>query len=208
MEKSDEPTSEREARGWISERVQSADLFREISEATERHRVEHGCKAYASADGPLLGVLARAVGARRILEIGTALGYSAAWLAYGAPSGRVDTFDADSSHAESAEAQLQGVGLADRVRVHVGQSPDILEKLEPGYDLVFYDAYVPTPVELEAFRTLLRPGGLLVTSNLFLGQYDATLPGLEQGARYRQEIFDPEQWLTTFADLKALSVRL
>jgi len=204
----DEPTSEAAARRWISEQVESHDPFRELALATERHRVEHGCEAYASSDGPLLGVLALAVSARRILEIGTALGYSAAWLAHGAQEGRIDTIDADPTHTEAAQTHLGRLGLADRVTLHLGRSPEALEQLEPGYDLVFYDAHVPSPDELAGFRRLLRPGGLLVTSNLFLGQYDASLPGLEQGAAYRRELFQPGHWLTTFADLKALSVRL
>ena len=204
----DEPTSAEAARAWVARRLREADRFAAIAAETERHRAEHGCEAYASADGPLLGVLARATRARRILEIGTALGYSAAWLAQGAPDARVDSIEADRSHAEAAAAQLRRVGLADRVQIHLGRSPEALRLLEPGYDLLFYDAYVPTPEELSAFRGLLRPGGLLVTSNLFLGQYDAALPGLEKGAEYRRALFDPERWLTTFADLKALSVRL
>jgi predicted O-methyltransferase YrrM len=61
------------------------------------------------------------------------------------------------------------------VEVHVGRSLDALARLAPGYDLIFYDAHVPTPVELGAFATRLRPGGLLVTSNLFLGRYAAAI---------------------------------
>ena len=205
--KSGEPTSEREAKEWIAAAIQGVDPFRAIYAETERHRLEHACEAYASADGALLGVLARAVAARRMLEIGTALGYTAAWLAHGAPKGRVDTIEADPSHAEAAEAALRSVGLADRVRIHVGRSPGALGQLEPGYDLIFYDAHILTPEELVAFRTLLRPGGLLVTSNLFLGRYDASMPGLEQGAAVRRQLLDPSRWFTTFADLKALSVR-
>jgi len=204
----DEPTSDDAARAWVARRLRQADRFAAIAGETERHRAEHGCNAYASADGPLLGVLARASGARRILEIGTALGYSAAWLAEGAPEARVDSIEADGSHAEAAAAQLRRVGLAERVKIRVGRSPEALRSLEPGYDLVFYDAYVPTPDELAMFRDLLRPGGLLVISNLFLGRYDAALPGLAKGAEVRRALFDQGRWLTTFADLKALSIRL
>jgi predicted O-methyltransferase YrrM len=203
-----EPSSEREARAWIARQTREADVFRALAEETERHRVEHGCNAYATGDGPFLGTLARALGARRVLEVGTALGYSAAWLAHGAASGRVDTIEADPSHAAAAERALARAGVGERVRIHVGRSPRALAGLEPGYDLVFYDADVPTPSELEVFHGLLRPGGLLVTSNLFLGQYGVERPGLAEGARYRRELFDPTRWLTAFADLKALSVKV
>jgi hypothetical protein len=47
-----------------------------------------------------------------------------------------------------------------------------------------------------------------VTSNLFLGQYDPTLPELPQGARTRRRLLDAGPWLTTFSGAKALSIRL
>jgi len=206
--KDGEPTSDAEARAWIAGHLQAGDPFRAIYEATERHRAEHACEAYASSNGPLLGVLARGVGARRSLEIGTALGYTAAWLAHGAPGGRVDTLEADPAHAELARAELRSVGLAERVRVLVGGSPRALAGLEAGYDLIFYDASIPGVDELSSFRALLRPGGLLVTSNLFLGIYDQAMPGLSRGAESRRELLERSRWLTTFADLKALSIRL
>jgi predicted O-methyltransferase YrrM len=203
-----EPASEKEVRAWIGAQAAAHDPFRPLAEATERHRAEHGCHAYASSDGPLLTVLARGMRARRILEVGTALGYTAASLALGAADGGVDTIEADASHAELARENLRQAGLDDRVRVHVGRSPAALAGLGAGFDLVFYDASVPTPAELAAFRDLLRPGGLLVTSNLFLGQYDPALPGLEEGAAYRRRLFDGGAWLTSFAGQKALSIRL
>jgi predicted O-methyltransferase YrrM len=203
-----EPKTDAEARDWIARHLQDCDPFRALYTATERHRAAHGCEAYASSNGPLLGVLARSVRARRSLEVGTALGYTAAWLAYGAPEGRVDTLEADPGHAELARAELDGVGVAERVRVHVGESPRALAGLEPGYDLIFYDASIPSVEEIDAFHALLRTGGLLVTSNLFLGIYDADMSGLARGADSRRALLDRVRWLTTFADLKALSIRL
>ncbi len=203
-----EPSSDAEARAWVARHLQDGDPFGAIYTATERHREAHGCEAYASSNGPLLGVLARSIGARRSLEIGTALGYTAAWLAHGASEGRVDTLEADPGHAELARTELERAGLSARVRVHVGESPRALGSLEPGYDLIFYDASIPSVEEIGAFHALLRTGGLLVTSNLFLGIYDGDMPGLAHGAESRRALLDRARWLTTFADLKALSVRL
>jgi predicted O-methyltransferase YrrM len=203
-----EPKSDAEARKWIGRNLQDGDPLHAIYTATERHRVAHRCEAYASSNGSLLGVLARSSGARRMLEVGTALGYSAAWLAFGAPEASVDTIEADPGHAELARAEIQRVGLAAHVRVLVGESPGALAGLTPGCDLIFYDARIPGVDEFEAFRALLRSGGLLVTSNLFLGVYDGAMPGLERGADTRGALLDRTQWLTTFSDLKALSIRL
>jgi predicted O-methyltransferase YrrM len=203
-----EPVDEREARDWTARHLKERDPFYDIYAATERHRIEHRCEAYASSNGSLLAVLARAIGARRALEVGTALGYTAAWLAHAMPDGHVDTVEADPAHADLALRQLVRARVAERVRIRVGRSPGILAGLTPGYDLIFYDASVPTPEEIATFRELLRPGGLLVTSNLFLGVYDPAMSGLERGAETRRQLLDPTKWLTTFADLKALSVRL
>lgn len=91
--------------------------------------------------------------------------------------------------------------------MHVGNDLDVLGTLEPPYDLIFYDAYVPAPPHLENFERLLADRGVLVTSNLFLGQYAPELPELADGARYREALFE-HPWLTTFITSgKALSVR-
>ena len=66
----DEPASEHEARRWIGDQIRATDPYRDIAEATERHRALHGCETYPSSDGPLLGILARAIGARRSLPRG------------------------------------------------------------------------------------------------------------------------------------------
>ena len=70
------------------------------------------------------------------------------------------------------------------------------------------DAAYLYPYLVTGTRALLRAGGLLVSSNLFLGRYDPALPGLAEGAAYRRRLFDEREWLTSFAGLKALSVRL
>ena len=62
----------------------TTDPFANILSTTNTHRAQHGCGAYPYDKGTLLGVLAAAVKATRIIEVGTALGYSALWLAHGA----------------------------------------------------------------------------------------------------------------------------
>ena len=93
------------------------------------------------------------------------------------------------------------------MRVHVGSDLEVLALLEDAtFDLVFYDASVPTPAHLAAFDRLLAADGVLLTSNLFLGQYVPDLPGLEAGAVYRESLFG-DRWRTAFIGGKALSVR-
>ena len=78
------------------------DPFADVRKATDQHRARHRCHAYPYRHGALLGTLAAAVQARRILELGTALGYTALSFAHGAASSMVDTIERDPEHVELA----------------------------------------------------------------------------------------------------------
>jgi predicted O-methyltransferase YrrM len=128
--------------------------------------------AVSATQGKFLGVLARAIGARRILEIGTLGGYSTTWLARGlAPGGRLVTLEYSPKHAEVARANLARAGLADVVEVRVGAALETLPSLaaespEP-FDLVFVDAdKAPYAQYLDWAARLTRPGGLIVGDNV------------------------------------------
>ncbi|MGF2944327.1 O-methyltransferase [Mycobacterium sp. Lab-001] len=125
--------------------------------------------AVSAQQGKFLSLLAGAVGARRILEIGTLGGYSAIWLARGAgPRGRVVTLEYEPRHAEIARANLQRAGVADRVEVVVGAALETLPTLtgDP-FDLVFIDADKENNVAyLQWAVTLARPGAVIVLDNV------------------------------------------
>ena len=128
--------------------------------------------AVSPAQGKLLMILARAAGARRILEIGTLGGYSAIWLARALPpDGRLVTLELNPLHAEVAQANLARAGLAERVEVRVGPAVESLRQLAaegaPPFDLVFIDADKPSYVAyLEGALPLARPGALLIADNV------------------------------------------
>jgi len=122
--------------------------------------------------GKLLHLLARAIGARRILEIGTLGGYSGTWLARALPSdGRLVTLELDPHHAEVARGNFARAGLAERVDVRVGRALDSLPKLaDEGlgpFDLVFIDAdKAGYPDYLTWSLRLSRSGTLIVADNV------------------------------------------
>ena len=208
----DEPDSTEAINAWIAERVSARDRFQHVYDASERHRQAHGpeCTVYASGSGPVLGTLAAATGARRILELGCGLGYSALWLGYGSsPDGRVETIECDPMHAELARGHFAREGLAERIAVLDGRAGDLLPALTEHYDLIFCDSgpdeYGMYP---DHFLRLLKPGGLLITSNLFLGQYSLDIAGLDQAAAYRDWLLGEGRLLTAFLrGGMALSVR-
>jgi predicted O-methyltransferase YrrM len=118
--------------------------------------------------GALLRTLAIAAGATRILEIGTAVGYSGIWLA-GAlpPGGSLLTMEMSAERAREARENFARAGMADRANVIVGDAQLMLAKVAGPFDLIFQDGdkhqYSPM---LDRLVALLRPGGLLITDNV------------------------------------------
>ena len=140
------------------------------------------------AQGKLLHLLARSVGARRVLEIGTLGGYSAIWLGRAvAPDGRVVTLELDEHHAEVARANVAHAGLADVVEVVVGPALDTLARLHDDFDLVFIDADKPSNADyVTAALALTHPGSLILVDNVVRGgavldaQGDANVQGVRR----------------------------
>jgi len=122
--------------------------------------------------GKLLYLMARAIKARRILELGTLGGYSTIWLARALDrGGRVVTLELDPTHAAVARENLQAAGLARRVDIRVGDALETLGALaaEGGrpYDLVFIDADKPRiPDYFTRSLALCRPGSLVIVDNV------------------------------------------
>ena len=127
-----------------------------------------GWPIVGAAEGSFLHILAKAIGAKRILELGSAIGYSGTWWARALPpGGELVTVEADPETAKIAEANLARTGVADRVRILVGPAQEVLEDLEGPFDLIFVDINKDGyPDVLEPCIRRLRVGGLLVTDNV------------------------------------------
>jgi predicted O-methyltransferase YrrM len=124
--------------------------------------------AVTAPQGKFLHLLARATGARRILEVGTLGGYSTIWLARALPSdGELVTCEVDPHHAEVAAANVARAGLDKVVDVRVGPARDTLATLEGPFDFAFVDADKTSSAEYfrECVR-LVRPGGVIVVDNV------------------------------------------
>lgn len=122
--------------------------------------------------GKQLSLLAGAIRARRILEIGTLGGYSTIWLARAIPAGGcLVTLEIDPGYASVAKGNLANAGLADLVDVRVGLALETLSQLvaedqEP-FDLIFIDADKrSTPEYFEWALQLSRPGSLIIADNV------------------------------------------
>jgi caffeoyl-CoA O-methyltransferase len=94
-----------------------------------------------AVQGRLLELLVFALGARRVLEIGTFTGYAAMSMAAGlAPGGRVDTCEIDESRAEFARRYIERSPYAEQITVHVGPALETIARLDGAFDFVFIDA--------------------------------------------------------------------
>jgi predicted O-methyltransferase YrrM len=145
-------------------------------------------------EGALLGLLVKIAGAKRVLELGTATGYSGIWLLRGTNGGSLTTFEVDHRRAERARANFSAVGLGGQALVLEQDAVTGLEKLEGKFDACFNDLLNSFPSEDVTRRVLelcverLRPGGLLMADNA-LHRGDVIKPTGQQArnvARYNE----------------------
>ena len=153
----------------------------------------HGLPAIqvSAAEGKLLGVLLRMVGARRVVEVGTLAGYSAIRMARALPEGGVlHTVELDPRHAQVAQDNFVAAGVADRITLHLGSGREVLPRLSPlgPFDAVFLDADKEGYPDYVAWAAAnLRPGGLLLADNsYFFGQLMADHPSAAAMRRFHE----------------------
>ena len=127
----------------------------------------------SAAQGKMLHLLARAIRAERILEIGTLGGYSTIWLARALPrEGRMISLEFSPHHAQVARGNLERAGVADRVEVIAGRAVDSLPGLvqHAPFDLTFVDADKQGTTEYVRWALRLsRPGSLIIVDNVIRG---------------------------------------
>jgi predicted O-methyltransferase YrrM len=195
---------------WVASANAMADPFPDVYRRTEEHRWAHGCQLVPSSEGPWLGVLARGLGALRVLEVGTGLGYSALCMAWGARVAIIDTIEHDPVHAAAAASMADEKGFGSRLTVFQGSAAGVLPTLRGGYDLAHFDGDGSACLAaLGAFERLVRMDGLLVSAGLFPGLYVHEAPYLEEVAEYRRRLLNGDAWRTAFlAGGTAVSVRL
>ncbi|WP_214370003.1 O-methyltransferase [Pseudonocardia sp. H11422] len=127
------------------------------------------------AQGKLLHLLARSIGARRILEIGTLGGYSTIWLARALPvDGRLITLEYSPVHAEVAASNIARADLDKVVEIRQGRAldalPGVADDIDEPFDLVFIDADKPSNADYFTWALrLTRPGSVIIVDNVVRG---------------------------------------
>ena len=142
-------------------------LLAEMEAYAAEHRVPIADREVAL----FLEITARAINAKRILEIGLAIGYSVVHLVRGmAEGGLMVTIDPNDEMIRAAEGYLERAGLRNRVRIERGKALDVIPHLTDTFDLLFIDAMKDEYVEyLEQALPKLRTGGVVIVDNLLWG---------------------------------------
>jgi len=161
------------------------------TQAARQHALELGADPVSPAVGAQLAVLAAAIDAKSILEIGTGAGVSGLWLLQGAPAATLTTIDVEIDHQQRARQSFAdaGVGSA-RARFIAGRAYDVLPRMNDGaYDLVLVDADPASVLDyVEHGLRIARKGGIVVVAH----------------ALWRGRVADPAQRDETVADFRAL----
>jgi caffeoyl-CoA O-methyltransferase len=145
----------------------SQGLVAEMEEDAARNRVPIADREVAL----FLEITARATNARRVLEIGMAIGYAVVHLARGmADDGLVVTIEPNDEMIRRAEDYLTRAGVRERVRIERGYALEVIPRLEETFDLIYLDAVKEEYSDyLEQALPLLRTGGVVVADNVLWG---------------------------------------
>jgi len=153
--------------------------------------------------GVTLELLARSIGARRVMELGSGFGYSAYWFARAVgPGGEVHCTDGDQANVDAGRTYLDRAGFGDRMTYHIGDALDSFAGTEGPFDVVFSDIDKPGyPAAWRAAAERIRPGGLYLCDNTLGYGRGTVLDEDEEGAKAIREhnrlIAEDERFVST-----------
>ncbi|HEX2704455.1 MAG TPA: O-methyltransferase [Candidatus Lustribacter sp.] len=175
-----------------------------MTDQARRQGEQLGAMPVGSAVGATLRMLASAMKATSVVEIGTGAGVSGLWLLEGMPGeGVLTTIDVSTEHQRAARAAFASAGVVhQRTRVIAGRALDVLPRMTDGaYDLVFIDGdKLEYPAYVEQAVRLLRSGGVMVLDNMLWGDHVADPAARDEQTRVLRDlgkaIRDDEGFLT------------
>ncbi|KAL1742756.1 O-methyltransferase-domain-containing protein [Schizophyllum fasciatum] len=126
--------------------------------------------AVSAAQGKYLNLLLRALGARRVIEVGTLGGYSTVWMARAlTEGGKLTSLEISETNAKVARENIAHAGLADRVEVIVGPAEETLAAMKDAgaFDFAFIDAFIVNNVTyMKECKRLIKSGGVIIVDNI------------------------------------------
>jgi caffeoyl-CoA O-methyltransferase len=134
----------------------------------ERYAKEHDIAIIGPDCGRLLALMAKISGAKRIFEMGSAIGYSAIWFARAAgPGAEIYCTDGDPANADLARKNFERAGVSKSIRFMTGEAVDLIDSTEGSFDIILIDVYKHQyPAALKKSLPRLKSGGLVITDNV------------------------------------------
>lgn len=183
----------------------------------ERQAEERDIPIVGPAVGRLLYQYARLINAKSVFELGSAVGYSTIWWAMAVgEGGTVHYTDGSRKNADEARRYFKRAGVADRIKVHVGDALDVLSGRKEQFDILFCDIEKQDyPRVARVAASYVRKGGLFLADNtLWRGEvvYAAGNPGYQPEqepdrklrgiVEFNQMLYDSPDWQTTMLPLR------
>ncbi len=159
---------------------------RQLFMRLEKEADKEGIPIVGPVVGELLYILVRAFKARRVLELGTAIGYSALYMGFAMDvDGRLTSLESDPVLADRARGHIEAAGLKDRVEVITGDAISMMAGMQDHFDVIFLDIEKADYLRvLPHCRRLLHPGGVMVADNV----------GFADADRFNQGLFIDPGW--------------
>lgn len=166
-------------------------IFQDYFDASVDHRNVHKCGGYPFANGDFLNKLGQVTSATSVLEIGTAIGYSAYCFAANSKDVHVTTIDMKSEHEDIAKMHWTNLGVESQITMLIGHSQDVIPELTQKFDIIFFDGYAPNPEEVDLYVEKLNEDGVLITTNLSWNKTAAEyMEKLNQTSLITTQLFD------------------
>ncbi len=175
--------------------------------AMERYAEQHDVPILGPACGRLLMLLTQISGAKRVFEMGSAIGYSTIWFARAAGAdSEVYYTDSDPENARRATKNFERAGVADRIRILVGDAIELIDTVSGEFDLILIDVDKHQyPAALNKAAPRLRSGGLLVTDNVLWHGRVTSPPKDEQTRgilRFNKAVYAAKELFTVIIPLR------
>jgi caffeoyl-CoA O-methyltransferase len=179
-------------------------VLQEMEEQAQRRDIP----IVGPAVGRLLYQYARILGAKKIFELGSAIGYSTVWWARAVgDAGNVYYTDGDKKNAAEARGYFEKAGLAERIQVEVGDALELLSEQKQQFDIIFNDVDKEDyPRVLHLVSSRLRKGGLFITDNaLWYGRVTESNPEKESTRavlEFNKRLYAMQEFFTAIVPLR------
>jgi caffeoyl-CoA O-methyltransferase len=180
----------------------------EVLSEMEQYATKHNIPIVGPAVARVLAQLALAINAKRVFELGSAIGYSTIWWARAVGgNGSVIYTDGDRRNAERARDYFSRAGVSDRITVHTGDALEFLSEQKEEFDVIFNDVDKEDyPRVLRLVSPRLRKGGFFITDNvLWSGRVAEKNPNdssTKAILEFNRKLYDSDEFYTTILPIR------